>query len=275
MQEKISNPQEDYDEEEPLVLTYSGLASEIEQTASAICLAGEYLEQKLTKECLQDQSTKLCFETIADSVLTLCRIAENLNDLLASQEQELECHLQPVDLGWQYGRLLQRVQKSERLEATSLNETVSRQPACFAQADPVLADKVLLHLVSNALRCTEGGRPVQICLKPEPDAWQLCVCDDGPGIEPAVLAHIFEPFVTNFSKKNGRSNCGLGLHLAQNYCRLMGWQLRIESGPQGTCAHVLIPKADPGQAKLLQGKPIDLAFCASQDRRVDMELASL
>ena len=132
------------------------------------------------------------------------------------------------------------------------------------------ADKVLLNLLSNALRC---GTRVCVALKAGEEEYLLTVRDEGTGIEPAVRQHLFEPFVT--SQAGQSSGAGLGLYLVHEYCDALGWCLELESGPEGTLVKVRIPRPAPGEAAALNSPQRDLAFCSAQDRRLAQELSVL
>src|SRR6185503_16683736 len=85
---------------------------------------------------------------------------------------------------------------------------------------PVLGDEVLLrqafsNLCRNALEaCTEAGVVPHITLESVPERAQrmvrIAVIDNGPGVDPAVAARIFMPFVTTRAR-----GTGLGLALVQ------------------------------------------------------------
>ena len=134
------------------------------------------------------------------------------------------------------------------------------------------ADRLTLHvplvrlaqalrgLVQNAAFAADGG-PVTIEFRPvEPDArcgkmphprggvndlscLRIAVRDDGPGMSPAVLARVGEPFFT--TKEPGRGT-GLGVFLARAVIERLGGSLSFESAPgEGTTAHVHLPARRP------------------------------
>ena len=107
---------------------------------------------------------------------------------------------------------------------------------------PVMADEeglvqVLLNLMSNAADACDSGPDAQIILQTRfvsgLRAWrlgrqqrlpiELRVCDTGPGLDPVLADHIFEPFVT--SKPQGQ---GLGLALVNKLVRDMGGRIYHE-----------------------------------------------
>lgn len=66
----------------------------------------------------------------------------------------------------------------------------------------------------------------------------ISVTDNGPGISPAILESLFEPF--NTSKAEG---LGLGLVISKDIVSDYGGRLDVETGADGTCFKVQLRKA--------------------------------
>ena len=272
MRQTLEELERQLGEERRRTMLCSGLSIEIEQVACAVMLASEALEKQFQRMAKTPAQEKLQrpFRALDNSALRLARIAENLNDLLACRQAKLAVRPQPVDLAWQYGRIAEQCRQSGKLEGIELEWECQLSDGQYVQADPVWADKVLLNLLSNALRC---GTRVCVALKAGEEEYLLTVRDEGTGIEPAVRQHLFEPFVT--SQAGQSSGAGLGLYLVHEYCDALGWRLELESGPEGTLVKVRIPRPAPGEAAALNSPRRDLAFCSAQDRRLAQELSVL
>ncbi|MEY4551155.1 MAG: hypothetical protein RL685_7350, partial [Pseudomonadota bacterium] len=106
--------------------------------------------------------------------------------------------------------------------------------------------QVILNLALNALQSATGGGKVQLLAKATSSHVQLQVLDDGPGIAPEVIGHLFEPFVTT---KADRGGTGLGLSTALRLVEGMGGALTAENAsPRGACFEVLLPIAEDAPA---------------------------
>ena len=71
----------------------------------------------------------------------------------------------------------------------------------------------------------------------------ILITDDGPGIEPERLAHIFDPFYTTRS-----GGTGLGLANVERIVRAHGGSIRVESEPgEGTSFLLMFPLSQPLQ----------------------------
>jgi PAS domain S-box-containing protein len=85
-------------------------------------------------------------------------------------------------------------------------------------AGPVLGDasrlqQVMWNLLSNAIRFAPVGGRVQVRVEDAGSCIELSVTDDGPGIDPAFLPHVFDSF-RQADSSSTRRHAGLGLGLA-------------------------------------------------------------
>ncbi|MFR3791952.1 MAG: sensor histidine kinase [Blautia massiliensis (ex Durand et al. 2017)] len=94
--------------------------------------------------------------------------------------------------------------------------------------------EALGNLVKNALDHTERGGTVRVQWQSAPALFRLSVCDDGSGIPPEDLPHIFQRFYR--SRASGDPNgAGLGLPLAKSIAEGQGGLLTVDAtGPEGT-----------------------------------------
>ncbi len=108
-------------------------------------------------------------------------------------------------------------------------------------ADATRIAQVLGNLLHNAAKFTSAGDDVTLSLCATGVEAELRVRDSGAGIDPALLPHVFEPFVQG-ERTLARSNGGLGLGLAlvKEIIELHGGGVRAESGGIGKGAEFLI-----------------------------------
>lgn len=111
----------------------------------------------------------------------------------------------------------------------------------WIQADRVRLIQILDNLISNALKFTRQRGCITIELRHS--AARVCVRieDDGDGIEPELLPHIFEPFRQGRATKG--QGLGLGLALVRGLCDLHGFSLMVQSegAGRGACFQIEIP----------------------------------
>jgi two-component system sensor histidine kinase FlrB len=112
-------------------------------------------------------------------------------------------------------------------------------------ADPDLLRQVVMNLLQNAARSTEGRPSPRLALTAVPEQvedrthWQVTLEDNGCGIDPEALARIFDPFYTTFG-----GGTGLGLAVSHRILMAHNGIITIESRPEhGTQVHVRLPAA--------------------------------
>jgi signal transduction histidine kinase/ligand-binding sensor domain-containing protein/CheY-like chemotaxis protein len=100
------------------------------------------------------------------------------------------------------------------------------RPAFVRAAVPQI-EQVLLNVVANARDAMPRGGRVEIAVGSGEDAVELVVRDNGAGMAPEVVEHVFEPF---FSTKSGQ-NRGLGMSTVYGIVKQMGGNVRVDSEP--------------------------------------------
>lgn len=113
--------------------------------------------------------------------------------------------------------------------------------------------QVFLNLVQNALQALNGAPGGRIRIEidkhlPGSPMQLLCVTitDNGPGIDPALLPHIFEPFTTTKStgERRGKHGMGLGLAIVKRIVQHHHGEIRASSAPGlGTTFRVFLPRS--------------------------------
>jgi len=104
---------------------------------------------------------------------------------------------------------------------------VECREAVRASADPAYVRTIVENLLDNSLHSLRGQSGRQICIRVGADAGLavVSVADDGPAVDPAIRATLFEPLRT--SKTQG---LGLGLPIARALARAMRGELLLEEG---------------------------------------------
>ena len=100
----------------------------------------------------------------------------------------------------------------------------------WAMCDQTMLTQALLNLAENAVKYGREGGHIRIAARAEGETARLIVEDDGPGIEPDALPHIFERFYQGDRSRNA-GGAGLGLSLVQLIAKLHGGSVEAESAP--------------------------------------------
>ncbi|MBP2703853.1 HAMP domain-containing histidine kinase [Microbispora sp. RL4-1S] len=110
-------------------------------------------------------------------------------------------------------------------------------PEVTARLDPRRVDVILANLVGNALR--HGEPPVSVRLGADPDWIAVEVRDHGPGLDEAVLPHVFDRFYKASAARARSEGSGLGLAIARENARLHRGDLTVANAPGGGAVFTL------------------------------------
>lgn len=114
------------------------------------------------------------------------------------------------------------------------------------RADPARIQQVLVNLLANARTHTPPGTTVTAHVSRETSAVRLRIEDDGPGIPPELLPHVFERFARgDASRSRSAGSTGLGLAIVAAVVSAHGGHVGVRSAPGHTSFEVLLPLAGP------------------------------
>ena len=149
-------------------------------------------------------------------------------------------------------------------------EVRCQEPSAPVYVDKQMWEKVILNLLSNALKFTHAGK-ITVELTESDGAVHLSVQDTGVGIPATEIPHLFERFHRIESTK-GRTHEGTGIGLAfvQELIKLHGGTIRVESEPErGSRFLVTIPS---GNAHLPPDRVVNSRDIATASRDRDSHL---
>ena len=117
------------------------------------------------------------------------------------------------------------------------------QGAAEIKADRNKIRRALANLLSNAIRHSPDGQPVEVIIERQgTTAVSVSVVDHGPGISPEHQARIFDRFYRadpSRTRKSGGS--GLGLAIVRSIVTLHGGDVRVNSAPGKTVFELTLP----------------------------------
>ena len=110
--------------------------------------------------------------------------------------------------------------------------------------DPVQMEKVFFNLLSNSFKFTREGGHIGMTVQETGDSVSVSVKDDGAGIDPANIAHVFERFFQDdkLNAKLSYQGSGVGLSLSKAIVEMHGGSISVTSEPEKeTCFTVVLP----------------------------------
>ncbi|HZP53557.1 HAMP domain-containing sensor histidine kinase [Actinocrinis sp.] len=136
------------------------------------------------------------------------------------------------------GRAIERA----RLRGPGLYFDIEVEP-WYVQGDPTALDRAVVNLLDNAVKFSPAGGTVMVRLK----GGEYVVVDQGPGIDPSDLPHVFERFWRSDSARS-LPGSGLGLAIVSQVAEESGGKVSLQPAPGGgTVARLWLP-GDPGAA---------------------------
>lgn len=158
----------------------------------------------------------------------LNQLLEALFDISRFDTEVASVNLQPVSVADIVAGLETEFQELAEREGRALTLRTRR---VWVESDPILLQRVIRSLVSNALRHADKGRVV-LGFRVREDRVRCEIWDSGTGISHAHQHKIFEEFyqVRNHSRNRSRG-LGLGLALVKRICHSLGHELGMRSEP--------------------------------------------
>ncbi len=175
------------------------------------------------REIMQDS-----LEIIEEEADRLTEMIENLLDATRLQAGGLKLSLADVSMH----RLAERL--AERFRTQAPRHVLA---ADFDDNFPVvLADEgrisqVLSNLISNAIKYSPKGGEISIIGQTRPNQVIICVRDEGPGIAPGDIPHIFDRFYRADKASKTTKGAGLGLFLSRAVVEAHGGRIWVDPKP--------------------------------------------
>ena len=182
--------------------------------------------------------------SLHDEVLRLARMVDDLQALAAADAAALHLDLRPYDLA------AVAESAADSLASRFEHAGIGLQRVLVSVAilgDPRWLHQVVTNLLTNALKFSAAGTTVSIEVSKDGQDGILRVTDQGPGIAPAELPHVFERFWRG--RDAGRiSGSGIGLAVAAELAAAHGGELMATSEPgRGTQMTLRLPaRTSPG-----------------------------
>ncbi|MCU5771341.1 ATP-binding protein [Erwiniaceae bacterium BAC15a-03b] len=132
--------------------------------------------------------------------------------------------------------LLEAVVNDARYEAqipgVEILLDASRKEDFTVKGNAELIRRAVENVVRNALRFSLHGQQVRVALRQESQWLEICVSDNGPGVEAEKLSSIFDPFVRVNSPLMGKGY-GLGLSIVRKVVLAHQGEVHAVNGKQG------------------------------------------
>ena len=172
------------------------------------------------------------------------RLVQDLLDLSGLMMGRLDVGMTSLDAT----QLACQVVESLQPEATRRGVRLECRPSAGAvaiQGDAVRLQQVIWNVVSNALKFSDTGAPVEVLVCAAGGHAEISVVDQGPGIEPGFAPYVFDRFRQgNSSPTRSTGGLGIGLAIAREIVSRHHGTITIgPNQPTGCVVTVRIPAA--------------------------------
>jgi two-component system sensor histidine kinase KdpD len=186
----------------------------------------------------EPDATKDFLETIDEETDRLNALVGNLLDM--SRLETGAVQVTAIAVGWEEvvaGALASLSEPTDLIEV-NVPESLPR-----IAADPVLLERSVANMLSNALRHTPAGTKIWLEAGAVGDRVDLRLIDTGPGVTPERIDQMYRAF----QRLGDRSHdgVGLGLAVARGFVEAMGGELDAEATPGGGLTMVIRMPAVP------------------------------
>ena len=221
----------------------ASMSHELRTPLNAIIGFTGTLLMRLPGPLTADQEKQL--QTIQSSGRHLLSLINDLLDLAKIESGKVQLNLEPIACK----AILQEVATAlaPLAESKGLKFEVKLPSRDFeVRTDRRALSQILLNLATNAVKFTEKGYVRLELLQRRENGGgltEISVQDSGVGIKPEDQAKLFQAFVqVGLSSSRRFEGTGLGLHLSQKLCGLLGGHINLRSEPgKGSTFTIVIP----------------------------------
>ncbi len=161
------------------------------------------------------------------------RLIRDLLDFAAIQSGRLEISSQPRAVSELVREVLDALAPQAAAKSLKMVDG-SPESTLRVSCDHTRAIQLLDNVVGNAVKFSNEGGTVTVQVEPDGDMVRFSVTDDGPGIPPEELPHVFDRYYQ--AKRRNRDGIGIGLSIARGIVEAHGGRLWAESPAASTGA---------------------------------------
>ena len=232
----------DLDELEQLAVSFNRMAATLERTETMrqelIGNVAHELRTPLTSikgymEGLVDgvlPPTATTFEKVHREADRLQRLVHDLQELSRLEEHAIDLDLRPLSVLALVETTLDRLRPQFEEKGIALRVDLAQDlPLILGDEDRL--GQVMLNIVGNALHYTPKGRQVTIDATQAGDQVRIVVMDEGIGVAPEHLAHLFDRFYrVDRSRSRAGGGSGIGLTISRHLVEAHGGNIWASSG---------------------------------------------
>jgi two-component system sensor histidine kinase KdpD len=186
-----------------------------------------------------DEDRAAFLETIDSQADRLNRVITDILDLNRIESGVVAPAFSAVDVR----ALVEDARERTGLVTVGREVRIEAPEGMRVRADASLLAQALVNLIENAAKYSTPGGAIVLRASTRGADLEIAVEDEGPGIAPRDLPHVFERFYRATEQSRRVKGSGLGLAIVKGFVTLSGGSVRVESEPSGTRFLIRLPRA--------------------------------
>ncbi len=224
------------------------LAHELRNPLSPIRNAAHILSRQLRDDAQAQEPIAM----MQRQVLHLTRLVDDLLDVSRISQGRIELRREDLLLSEVLDQALETVAPMAREKKQHIRVECDIE-AVWVNADRARLVQTFVNVLTNAVKYTHAGGNVRVKTHPEEQSVSVEIADDGPGIAPEVLPHIFELFVqSERTLDRAQGGLGIGLSVVRKLVEMQGGEVfaRSEGLGKGATFTVRLPRGQAPHAQI-------------------------
>ena len=204
-----------------------------------------YVETLLMKdEALPEEEKKRYLKTVLGGTKRLHNLVEDLFELSKLEANETPMNIEPFSITDLVQDNFARYQIFAQKKNIHLNASLP-EGLPLVKGDIAYIDRVFQNLLDNAVKFSDKNGNVNIELEKCESTVEVRLSNEGPGISPEEIPHLFVAYQTGRRTKNGQTDStGLGLAIVKKILERHGTDIRVTSQPGKTTSFMFhLPQA--------------------------------
>ncbi len=253
---------EELEEKNKLITDFFiNISHEFKTPLSIIVLLTDMMEQETKNTDISARDNIQFANILRMNAYRLRRLVANLLDITKLDAGFMEPHWEQADVA----ALLKSIVASTDFYSKQKGLTLhfaGNVDQMFMSTDSLMLERILLNLLSNAMKHTPPGGDIHVDLKAAQDKVTITIADNGEGIPDEKKKVIFDRFrQVNTSLSRTSEGCGIGLSITKALTELLGGSIAFESSlGVGSTFYVTLPVmhvADAGYAADYSGMGLE------------------
>jgi signal transduction histidine kinase len=223
---------------------FANVSHELKTPLNLVYSATQLMEMYLGNNMLENKKGKFShsIDIIRQNCFRLTRLINNIVDLSKIESGFFNLNLSNENIVYITEDIVQSISDYIKFKGINIIFDTNVEEKVIA-CDPDKIERVLLNLISNAIKFTNQNGSIFVSIYDKDDTVEITVKDTGIGIDEKHLTKIFERFhQVDKSLSRNAEGTGIGLSIVKGIVEMHGGKISVESSPgEGSVFRVQLP----------------------------------